>query len=204
MRNETWNHLQKSAIIRLGPQVSDSVSTLAHAQAPLPCSTGCQETAAKLDDSRLLLRCALASIAGGRRCLSTGPLGFVPAVMRSSSTVPAAADVFLCDESLSTTVPWGFWLPCIIRLDALRWWRGERAFRGRLRRCPTVAPGILCQAPARSFHGWLFRWRDRIRSGYFGSKFVAPDVEAPNQFNENLWYRHLLKGENGSKAYNLI
>jgi hypothetical protein len=63
---------------------------------------------------------------------------------------------------------------------------------------PAVSNGgawILCQAPARSFHGWLFRWRDRIRSGYFGSKFVAPDVEAPNQFNENLWYRHLLKGK---------
>jgi hypothetical protein len=129
MRNEASIHLQcKSAIIRLGPQVSDSVSTLAHAHAPLPCSTSCQEAAAKPDDSRLLLDCALAL----HRLAAGGAF------------------------------PQGHWVLspwlCGARQLCLRW----HAFCGRLRRCPAVAPGILCQAPARIFHGWLFIWRDWI------------------------------------------
>jgi hypothetical protein len=95
---------------------------------PCPAPPVAQEAAAKPDDSRLLLDCALAL----HRLAAGGAF------------------------------PQGHWVLspwlCGARQLCLRW----HAFCGRLRRCPAVAHGILCQAPARIFHGWLFIWRDWI------------------------------------------
>jgi hypothetical protein len=58
-------------------------------------------------------------------------------------------------EALASRLSRGFHVPLVVKLSALRNWRGLLSWRPSARREPVRQPGTWCDSPAKEIIGWL-------------------------------------------------